>query len=194
MKQLYWTLVVAIFLTISACAPNAAQAEPTATASSTPVRSSSATTAPTESQTPVAVPRSSTPSPVPSPTPGPNFAEASIYSVAHLQDNRLMITIHVPGGVEGAFDAYVGSSYLPCETPYQYPERIHCFGPEPYINYSPEGARVTLYPLYHDSGSPPIFEGFITIPAQATPTATQPIWNSPVPELPGPGTPFPPFP
>jgi hypothetical protein len=95
-----------------------------------------------------------------------------------------MISIEVPGGVDGVFDAYVGSSYLPCETPYQYPNRIICVGPEPFVNYSPEGAKVTLYPLYPDPEAPPLFEAMISVPARATPTATQPVWYPPLPVFP----------
>ncbi len=100
-----------------------------------------------------------------------------------------MVTIEIPGRVQGAYDGYIGSSYLPCETPYQYPDRIICVGPEPYLNYSPEGALFELYPLYPDPQAPPLFSARLTVPARATPTATEPVWYPPLPDLPGTITP-----
>lgn len=183
-RAVHLILISLTAITISACAGATATPSPTVA----PTVEEPAIPSPTFSVTPT-LPSSATPTASatarPSATPGPDFGEASILSVAHLEGNRLMVIIRVPDGVEGAYDAYIGATYLPCETPRQYPDRILCVGPEPYVNYSAEGALVQLYPLYPTPQAPPLFEAFISIPAQATPTATQPVWYPPIPDIPG---------
>ena len=182
-------VLLSIFLSLTAIILSACAAtNPPPGSTSTPAPDTPTIPSPTASATatlhPTATP-TATETSTPSATPGPDFGEASILSVAHLEDKRLMVSIRVPDGGEGVFDAYIGSTYLPCETPYQYPDRIICVGPEPYVNYSPEGALVQLFPLYPNPDAPPLFEAFISVPARATPTATQPVWYPPIPDIPG---------
>lgn len=120
----------------------------------------------------------------PTPTAGPNFQEASVYAMAHLPSDRLLITIQVPGGIEGIYDAFIGDQLYPCEVLSDHPDRLYCVGPEPYVNYSPEGTLVRVQPLYPGEGATPVFEATFTVPARPTPTITLtpfPFLTPPVP-------------
>jgi hypothetical protein len=125
---------------------------------------------------------SETPTPSDTPTltatPGPDFSQATVYAVSHLTGKRLLVTIQVPGGVEGDFTASVDSTPMTCEILAQYPDRLYCTGPEPYVNYSPKSAAFTLFP----AGSPTVvFQTTFTIPGLPTPTPTPSKTPSPTP-------------
>ncbi len=176
-------------VSLAACAPTTrSPVEGTATPTFSGPRTAARTATPTPSLTPTAT-LTSTAIPSPSPTAGPNFKEASIYAMAHLSDGRLLITIRVPGGVDGIFDAYIGDQIYPCEVLRDHPDRLYCVGPEPYVNYKPTGTEVRLLPLYPDESATPLFRSTFTVPAQSTPTPTPPITFFPTP-----GGPLPPIP
>jgi hypothetical protein len=95
----------------------------TATLSRTPV---SSPTSPTQKLT-------STPEPtilLPSPTSpaGEVFTDASIMSTGWLQDGSLLVTLHIPSGVEGIYHAVVGGNEFTCEILEEYPDRLYCHG------------------------------------------------------------------
>ena len=124
-------------------------------------------TEPPPSQTPTpAVP---TETPLPTDTPGPNFGAASIYAVSHLPGDRLMVTVQIPGGVEGSYTSTSATSNQTCEILPEYPDRLYCTGPEPFENYSTVSA---VFRLFAESQVQPVFETEFNIPPRATPTPT----------------------
>lgn len=112
------------------------------------------------------------------PTPGPNFGAASVYAVSHLGGDRLLVTIQVPGGVEGTYQAVVGPSTLNCEILPEYQDRLYCSGPEPFQNYTSQQATVTLYSTV--SGNT-VFQTEFNIPPRPTPTPTPTPTHTPTP-------------
>lgn len=124
------------------------------------------TPAPTEPPTETLVPSAT---PTITPTPGPNFGAASVYAVSHLTGDRLLVTIQIPGGVEGMYQAVVGPSTLNCEILADYPDRLYCTGPEPYVNYT---ARETSVTLYSTATGASVFQTQFDIPPRPTPTPT----------------------
>ncbi len=95
----------------------------TATVSPTPV---SSPTSPIQEST-------STPEPtilLPSPTSvaGEVLEDASIMSTGWLQDGSLLVTLHIPSGVEGAYRSIVGGNEFTCEILEAYPDRLYCHG------------------------------------------------------------------
>lgn len=175
---------LALSLGLSACSfPSAPTVTPTRQPLPSPSDTQMPTPIPSATGTPSRTP-APTLTPTITPTPGPDFEAASVYAVAHLASSRLMVTISVPGGVEGIYDVFIGDSRYPCETLPEYPDRLYCTGPEPYVNYSPEGARVRLFPLYPEDPDQPLFEATITVPARPTPTIT--LTPVPMTEIPFP--------
>ena len=167
------SIVLVLVLALTACnLPTATTEAPppgdessgVTTASESPPPSGPSTTPePVETATPAAP----TETPPPTATEGPNFAAASVYAVSHLAGNRLMVTIQVPGGVEGAYRATAASSNQTCEILAQYPDRLYCTGPEPFENYSLVSANFSLFPVGQVQ---PVFESKFNIPARPTPT------------------------
>lgn len=175
---------LALCLGLSACSlPTGPTVTPTPQPSPRPTETWLPTATPTATSSPSLTP-APTLTPTITPTPGPAFDSAAVYAVAHLTGSRLMITIQVPGGVEGIYDVFLGGQRYPCETLREYPDRLYCTGPEPYVNYKPEGALVRLFPLYPDDPNQPLFEATITVPARPTPTVT--LTPVPLTELPFP--------
>ncbi len=163
---------ISIGLALSACsapAPNptaAPQAGPSSTSlfpSRTPTKTSTIT---------------STPPPPPAtftPTITGTFLQASVYGVSRLSGRRLLVSITVPAArafpsiLSQPYAAVVGSSNLVCEVLPQYPDRLYCSGPDPYANYSPKAAELSLYAA-EQSGA--VFVAEFTIPALPTLTPT----------------------
>jgi hypothetical protein len=153
-------------------------AAPQAAPTSTPSPGPSATSV-FPSRTPTASATSTFSPPPPTSTFTPTVTEslfrASIYGVARLSRHRLQISIKVPSAesnpaiLDRGYTAVVGPSTLTCEVLPQYPYRLYCSGPDPYTNYRPIGAELTLYA----SGRPnPVFAAVFTIPSLPTLTPT----------------------
>jgi hypothetical protein len=131
----------------------------------------------------------STPTPLP-PSPTPTitgiFLNASVYGVGRLSGHRLLVSITIPGAdaypatLNQGYSAVVGPSTLPCEVIAQYPDRLYCSGPDPYVNYEPEAAVLALYA---DGQAGPVFVTEFTIPAlpTLTPTPSETPEPSPTP-------------
>lgn len=130
-----------------------------------------ATEPPSETQPPAEAPTAT-------PVPGPDFSAASVYAVSHLENGRLLVTIQVPGGVQGPYQATVGPSTLSCEILSQYPDRLYCNGPEPYQNYTTQHATVTV--ISSDSGET-VFQAEFDIPPRPTPTPSPTPTYTPTP-------------
>lgn len=150
--------------------------EPEAPPTDTPAaQGATDTPAPTEPPTEVPPP---TETPTITPTQGPDFSAASVYAVSHLQGSRLLVTIQIPGGVEGIYQATVGPSTLNCEILSEYPDRLYCNGPEPYQNYTSQHATLTVYSS--DTGNT-VFQVEFNIPPRPTPTPTATATYTPTP-------------
>lgn len=178
-----WAVVFVSTLALVGCgagAPLPSSPEPASTSPGGPLPTSLfPSRTPTPSSTPTA---SATASPTPFPTP--DFHDASIYAVAHLPRSRLLVTISVPRArtdpqvLGHACTAGVGPSQLDCEVLAQYPDRLYCTGPEPFISYRAESADLALY----DQQSPgPVFVTTFTIPGLPTLTPTPSATASPTP-------------
>jgi hypothetical protein len=128
----------------------------------------SETPAPTETVAPTDTPEPSE-TPTITPTQGPNFGAASVYAVSHLSNDKLLVTIQVPGGVEGEYKAYVSNLPFACEILDKYPDRLYCNGPEPYGLYAPKDATVEILTM---ADSTTVFTAQFTVPAIPTPTLT----------------------
>lgn len=126
---------------------------------------------PTEAPPPSLTPTPAVPTetPLPTDTPGPNFNAASIYAVSHLPGDRLMVTVQIPGGVQGAYRSTSATSNQTCEILPEYPDRLYCTGPEPFENYSVVSA---VFRLFAEGQVQPVFESEFNIPPRATPTPT----------------------
>jgi hypothetical protein len=123
-------------------------------------------------------------SPTPSPFPTPDFHDASVYGVAHLSRSRLLVSITVPGArtdpqvLGHTYTAQVESSRLDCEVLAQYPDRLYCTGPEPFVSFHAQSAVLSLF----DNQSPgPVFVTNFTIPGFPTRTPTPSATASPTP-------------
>jgi hypothetical protein len=160
-------------LALAACNMPGTAGQETPTNTPAPDIAPSPTPPPAASPTPVPVdtapPAEPTATPPPTATSGPDFAQASVYAVAHLSGDRLLVTIQVPGGVAGNYTAGVSTSTLRCEMLSDYPDRLYCSGPEPYTNYTYKDATVSLYPA---GSASPVFTADFQIPPLATPTPT----------------------
>lgn len=172
--------LVLLSLVATACnLPGAGQA----TATDTPVPEIGPSATPPSAASPTPEPADTEPpqptnTPEPTATSGPNFAQANVYAVSHLSGNRLLVTIQVPGGVSGSYTAGVGTSTLRCEILSEYPDRLYCSGPEPYVNYSYQDATVSVYPA---GSANAVFTSDFQIPPQATPTPTPTKTPTPTP-------------
>jgi hypothetical protein len=127
-----------------------------------------------------------TPSPTPSALPTPDFHDASVYGVAHLSRSRLLVSIVVPSArtdpqvLARSYSAQVETSRLDCQVLAQYPDRLYCTGPEPFVSFKAESTILSLY----DGQSPgPIFVTNFTIPGipTFTPTPSATATSSPTP-------------
>ncbi len=184
MKQrpsLYLTLGALAIATLIGCSFLGLQATPQAdggeaSATETPT-APPATEAPAPTEPPTETPVPSA-TPTITPTPGPNFGAASVYAVSHLTGDRLLVTIQIPGGVEGMYQAVVGPSTLNCEILADYPNRLYCNGPEPYQNYTGREATVTVYSTATGAS---VYQTDFNIPPRPTPTPTPTDTPTPTP-------------
>lgn len=182
-----WPWLLIVVAASAACQPAGAPLTTPTPANLAPARSTPTSVRPVH-PTATAVPP---PSPTASPTPysfGPldDFSEASVYAIAHLGTGQLQVTIRMPGGVNGVYNARVNGTRLPCQPISGYPDRLYCIGAEPATNYSPDGAVIELYPLIGKINEQPPFQATFTLPARATPTQTPLPWYPPLPNLPFP--------
>jgi hypothetical protein len=124
-------------------------------------------------------PPSDTPLPTDTPAPtdtptltatvGPNFGAASVYGVSHLPNNKLLVSIQVPGGVTGDYKAYVENLPFACEILDQYPDRLYCNGPEPFGLYAAKDATIEVLT---SADNTTVFMTKFTVPPIPTPTYT----------------------
>jgi hypothetical protein len=112
------------------------------------------------------------------PTQGPNFAAASVYAVSHLSGDRLLVTVQIPGGVEGDYKAYVSNLPFTCEILPDYPDRLYCTGAEPFGIYSAKQASLEIL---SEADNTTVFQTEFTVPAIPTPTPTKTEKPSPTP-------------
>lgn len=152
-------------------APQAGQPEPpiVEVATATPVPSD--TPAPTDTPEP-------TETPTITPTTGPNFGAASVYAISHLPNNKLLVTVQIPGGVEGDYKAYVANLPFACEILDQYPDRLYCNGAEPFGVYAPREASLEIITATDNTT---VFTTQFTVPAIPTPTYTPTPKPTPTP-------------
>ena len=88
----------------------------------------------------------------------PLFSLAQVLGMAHLEDDLLLVTIEVPGGVQGDYYASVGNEQFKCEILSQYPNHIYCHG-----KCSNDGQYVSLK-LFEQDTKEVVFEAQIGIP------------------------------
>lgn len=148
-----------------------AELQPESEASSTPIPSSTETSIPTDTLEPSMTPTIT-------PTSGPDFSNTSVYGVSHMDKDRILISVEVPGGVEGGYQASVGMIALKCEILSEYPDRLYCSGPEPFENYQAINATIMIMTV---PGGNVVYEGEFTLPARPTPTPTPTPEPSPTP-------------
>jgi hypothetical protein len=79
-------------------------------------------------------------------------------STGWLQDGSLLVTLHVPKGVEGNYRAVVGENEFTCEILEDYPDRLYCHGAG-----VKSGAQVEAS-WYLEGIELPIFETVFTAP------------------------------
>jgi hypothetical protein len=140
-------------------------------ASATPVPAATETPLPTDTSEPTFTPSAT-------PTSGPDFSNASVYGVSHMEKDRILISVEVPGGVEGTYQASVGMVVLTCEILSEYPDRLYCSGPEPFENYQPINATIMILAM---PGGSVVYESEFSLPARPTPTPTPSPEPSPTP-------------
>lgn len=99
---------------------------------------------------------------------GPNFDAASVYAVSHLDGSRLLVTIQIPGGVSGGYQATVAGSTLNCEILPAYPDRLYCSGPEPFQNFG--GSETATVTVVDTASGNTVFQQQFNIPVRYTPT------------------------
>lgn len=105
----------------------------------------------------------STPEPtilVPSPASvtGGDFTDASIMSTGWLQDGSLLVTLHIPSGVEGIYHAVVGGNEFTCDILEEYPDRLYCHG-----KGVKSGTQVGAS-WYQEGIELPVYETVFTVP------------------------------
>jgi len=152
----------------SGSAPAAANTPEPAQAETPAPELPSPTPAPTETPVPSDTPEPSE-TPTITPTQGPNFGAASVYAVSHLPNDKLLVTIQIPGGVEGVYKAYVSNLPFACEILDQYPDRLYCNGPEPFGLYAAKDASLEILTAAENTT---VFTAQFTVPAIPTPTFT----------------------
>ena len=103
---------------------------------------------------------SSTPTPRPTATPAPrvDFSSATILGVSFLDGSRLMVSVTIPGGVEGEYRALVGGKAFDCLILGEYPDRLYCIGPR--LN-AVEDAEISIFPANSDV---PLFVAVFAVP------------------------------
>lgn len=123
-----------------------------------------ATTVPTETPEPTAVePESVENQPeVAILTAAAMFNEANVYSLGFPQDDVFLVTIEVPGGVEGDNYALVDGKQYECQVLEQYPDRLYCSGKAPQTN------RFVIIQIIATDSEEVVFEAEIGVPAVAS--------------------------
>lgn len=163
---------IGIILVLTSCAT--APPNPISTAVSGPSATSLfPSRTPTITATSTATPPPAPPTPTPTVTG--TFMQASVYGVSRLSGRRLLVSITVPVAesypavLSRPYTAVVGPSTLVCEVLPQYPDRLYCSGPDPYVNYKPEAAELALFAA---DQAGPVFVTEFSIPALPTLTPT----------------------
>ncbi len=88
----------------------------------------------------------------------PLFCIARVRGMAHLDNGQLLVTIEVPGGVQGDYYACVGKNFFNCSILSQYPDHLYCHG-----RYSQAGQYAYLR-LFKQGEEKAVFEARIGIP------------------------------
>jgi len=88
----------------------------------------------------------------------PLFSIAHVLGLARLENGHLLVTIEVPGGVQGTYYAVVGNKKFDCRILVEYPDHIYCNGispkPDQYVNVI----------LFEQGNKEAVFEAQIGIP------------------------------
>jgi hypothetical protein len=128
----------------------------------TPQATATASRVPTISSPQPIIEPSSTPEPtvLPSPTSaaGVYYTDASVMSTGWLEDGSLLVTLHVPEGLEGNYRAVVGGNEFTCEILANYPERLYCHG-----TGVKSGVQVEAS-WYLEGIESPVYETTLTVP------------------------------
>ncbi len=161
----------------SSSAPSSPEAPLSGGADTPTAELPSATPAPSDTPMPSDTPVPSD-TPTITPTEGPNFAAASVYAVSHLPNDKLLVTVQIPGGVQGEYSAYVSNLPFACEILDQYPDRLYCNGPEPFGLFAPKDASLEILAA---SDNTTVFTTQFTVPAIPTPTFTPTPKPTPTP-------------
>jgi hypothetical protein len=90
--------------------------------------------------------------------PGPDFSSAGIFGVAHLENGYFLVTIEVPGGVEGRYYATVGVDSFQCMTLPDYPSRLYCTG------VSSQIGQIVPLRVYEEGSTQAVLEVELGIP------------------------------
>jgi len=107
-----------------------------------------------------------TPTPSNTPTIGPEFANAKVLNIGYLANGQLMVTVEIPGGVEGRFIALLGEYEFKCEILEQYPDRLYCYGTSP-----KQGIQVELV-VFVEGSDTIVFQKDVIVPYMPTETPT----------------------
>ncbi len=140
-------------------------AAPSATPTEIPQITTVPTALPAPSQTATSVPQPS--STAETSSPASDQIAASVYALSNLDNNQLLITIQMPGKVEGNFRATVNDLPYRCKVLTQYPDRLYCNGT------SPGSGKYALLKLYMEGNDQLIFEEQIGTPVLPPPTVIQ---------------------
>lgn len=89
---------------------------------------------------------------------GPHFDFAEISGVAHLDNGYFLITIEVPGGVRGEYQALIGEEQFKCLVLAEYPNRLYCTG------LTSQAGQFVVVRVYELGAAEPVFEEELGIP------------------------------
>jgi hypothetical protein len=90
--------------------------------------------------------------------PGPDFSNAWIYGVAHLENGYFLVTLDVPGGVDGSYRATLGNVAFNCMILDDYPSRLYCTG------LTDQAGQFARLQLFEEGNDQVLFETEIGVP------------------------------
>ena len=88
----------------------------------------------------------------------PLFSIAHVLGLARLENGQLLVTIEVPGGVQGDYYAFVGNEKFDCQILGEYPDHLYCNGS------SPDPNQYVNVILFEQGNKEAVFEAQIGIP------------------------------
>lgn len=86
------------------------------------------------------------------------FSNASIYSIGFLENGNLLVTIQVPGGINGDYQGYIREEAFKCSILEAYPDRLYCNGPG-----FEKGQRLTIR-IHEQPSNEIVYEAEFTVP------------------------------